>query len=737
MRKLVYILVCTFFGTTLTFGQVRKLSIRPSLSPILIDGQILEPSWQEADVADRFTTNMPYDSLPASAATEVRMSFDQDFLYIAAKCHAPMGKELVTQSLKRDFDLFKNEAFVLFIDAFSDGNSSIAFGVNAHGVQLDGIIPRGGTKGLSLSWDGKWYAEVVRNIAHGYWVAELAIPLKTLRFKENCRHWRINFARIDLGNNEHSSWNPLPRGFNLYTLSHLGYLHWEQPLSKPKRNITLVPYAAATASNDFESTEKQTIIKPGIGLDAKMSLNASLNLDLTINPDFSQVEVDEQVIDLNRFEISFPEKRILFLENSDLFSNLGNSRVRPFFSRRIGSVGNAPVPVFFGARLSGKLNKDWRVGLMSVQTGDQNGLDHHSQNYLVSAIEAKVLSNSSISAFITNRQAFSEKTLIAGDFNRVGGLEFNYRSSNSRWDGKALIHSTFLKENRTSGLVYSAKLRYRTRTMSLFLGFDKVGENYRTDMEFVPRLYHENYLEDTIYRIPYQQVRSNGYYRFYPKHNSSHIAFYGPAFHTNLFLDHNYNYQEHDFDLSFFVQFLNSSKLEFFVLDYAPRLFFPFQLMGMDKAIEAGNYPGRGLRLDYSSDQRKFLSGKVSLAYGAEFGGNLFDFFGELKARKQPWGALSLNLAYRNLSNFPQSFGSPKFTLLGSKFELSFSRDIFFTTFLQYNTQNDNFNINSRFQWRFQPMSDLFVVYTENYRTGDLSIKDRAVVLKIKYWFNP
>ena len=713
------------------------ITILPTDSSITIDGRIEESAWNDAATADDFQMNMPFDSLPASSPTKVYLTYNDQFLYIAAKCYSPPGKEFVIQSLKRDFAFRKNESFLVFIDAFSDGNSSIALGVNSHGVQLDAIIPRGGTKNISLSWDEKWYAEVVRNATQGYWTVEMAIPLKSLRFKVNSKKWNINFARIDLANNEHSSWNPVPRGFNLYTLSELGQMNWEAPLLKPKHNIALIPYLATGVNFDYQQSDPQVDIKPRIGLDAKISLSSSLNLDLTINPDFSQVEVDDEVINLNRFEISFPEKRILFLENSDLFSSLGNSRVRPFFSRRIGSYEKQAVPILFGARLSGKLNNNWRLGLMSVQTAAVKNFNLKSQNYLVAALEGKVFSNSSISAFVTNRQSFEENKIERNDQNRIGGVEFNFRSRDSKFDGKAFVHSNLQKTDGANAITYAGKLRYKTRTISLFLGMDKVGKNYQADMGFVPRLYHENIAEDSIYRITYVQFRANGYYRFYPKQKNSIVEFYGPSFRSNLFTGDHLEYQEHDINLGFFVQFLNSSKLEFILKEFSPRLFFPFQLSGMLVPFKAGNYPNKAIRAEFKSDKRKFLSGMFALEYGGEYEGKLFNIEGELSLRKQPWGVFTFNFSHQNLSDFPEIYGSPVYTLLGSKMEFSFSRNLFFTTYLQYNTQKNNLNINSRFQWRFRPMSDIFLVYTENYQPTNLSIKNRGLILKLNYWFNP
>lgn len=701
---------------------------------INLDGQLNEDAWLTAPLATNFHLNAPIDSTPASAPTEVRMFYDEKNLYIGAICRGAYKGDFFIQTLKRDFELKENDAFAIFIDAFRDGNSGLAFGVNPFGVQMDAIIHRGGSKDLKHSWDGRWFAEVYRNSAEAYWSVEIAIPFKTLRFDRKSKNWRINFTRTDRGRNQYSTWAPVPLGFNVYDLSFAGELLWKESPQKQGHNVVMVPYSAVKFSSDYQVAE-QLKFTPRVGLDTKLSLNSSINLDFTLNPDFSQVEVDQQVIDLDRFEISFPERRVFFLENNDLFAGLGNSRVRPFWSRRIGSVGNSPVPILFGAHLSGKLNNDWRIGMMSVQTQETPEYEFRSQNYMVNTIERRVFHSSSITAFLTNRQGFEDGGIAKEDYNRVGGLEFNYKSRDSKFTGKAFLHKAFnglVQEDKT--LAYSLKSRYTSRKMSLFLGMDAVGENYLTDMGFVPRLYHENKHNDSLYRIPYMQVRSNGYYRFYPKNKSSKVEYYGPSFSANIYVAEDLSYQEHELEASFKFRLLNSSEFELAITDYSPRVFFPFQPIGMNSPFLAGNYPNRGFNIQYNSDNRKFISGRFKLGYGGEYMGKLFHFLGELNLRQQPWGVFALNYSYRNLSDFPVEYGSPQFSLIGSKIELSLNRKMSFTTFVQYNTQKDNFNFNSRFRWQFKPLSDLYIVYTDNYRIDDFSVKDRALAVKINYW---
>ncbi|MEL6865207.1 MAG: DUF5916 domain-containing protein [Bacteroidota bacterium] len=711
------------------FGQA-SIEARRIARPLHIDGRLDEAVWQQADSTLFFTQTYPADSIYATSPTQVRVLYDNDYLYIGASCQFTERRDYVVQSLKRDFDWEDNDGFAFIVDAHSDGASGLSFAVNPFGVQRDAIIPDGGTKGDDLSWDAFWFVEV--HWLSDSWTIEMAIPFKSLRFNHQRREWRVNFVRNDLRQNEQSSWTPMPRGFGPSTLSYTRKLLWETAPPAQGKHLAIVPYTALRYRNNFLKLDPANV-RPSAGLDVKMAINSALHLDLTLNPDFSQAEVDQQQINLDRFELFFPERRLFFLENSDLFAGLGNSRVRPFFSRRIGSVGNNPVPILFGARLSGKLNPNWRMGLMSIQTASAEEDDGQlAQNYMVAALQRKVLGNSSISVFMSNRQAFVDYYPFGADYNRVGGLEFDYRSADSKWTGKAFWHHSFSPGIEDRRMAYTAKLRYRNRVFSVFGGMDAVAENYLTDQGYVPRLQHT--YPDTSFRIPYIQWRTNGYYRvFLP--NSHWIDYLSPSLRLDVFTGHErLRFQEYEFKMDFTVRFNNSASLRFRQSDYSIRLYRPFLLRGLDKAFPAGDYRGQQMSISYDTGKRKTLSANVAVSIGDEYMGRLLKLEGELEYRRQPWGVFGALLSYRQLTDFPEAYGEADFSLLGMKLEFSLNRNLSLTNYLQYNTQSQNFNLNSRFNWRIKPMSDLYLIYTDNYWTDTWQVKDRALVLKLRYW---
>ena len=295
--------------------------------------------WREA--TGPFQRVLPTDTGYAMSQTNVRLTYDNANLYLGIICYDSLPGKRPVESLRRDWNFQNNDNFVVFIDTYNDYTNGFAFGVSAAGAQWDGIQADGGL--VSLSWDIKWKS-AVQNYPDR-WEAELSIPFRSMRYRGGIMEWGINFSRNDLKSNEKSSWGPMPRQFQTANLAYTGTLVWDKPLPESGLRFSLIPYVSGKLSQDKEVNNN---INPdgSAGFDAKIILSTSMNLDLTVYPDFSQVEVDQQQTNLDRFELFYPEKRQFFLENSDIFASLGTEDMRPFFSRRIG----LDSPVLGGAR---------------------------------------------------------------------------------------------------------------------------------------------------------------------------------------------------------------------------------------------------------------------------------------------------------------------------------------------------------------------------------------------------
>ncbi|HNG89553.1 MAG TPA: DUF5916 domain-containing protein, partial [Saprospiraceae bacterium] len=387
-----------------------SLPISRTHEDIRIDGDLSEGPWKNAAVATDFWLKWPRDGAPAPQQTEVRCAYDERFVYFAFTVH-DSTPAYVIQSLKRDASYWDSDGVAVVLDPANAANNGYFFGISPKGVQVEGLLSTGNDE-MDRNWDNTWYAET-RNYADR-WTAEIAIPLRILRFKEGATRWGINFVRNDLTNGLYSVWARIPFQFDALDLGWTGTLQWDASPRRSKGNYNLVPYLNTTLSKDYEAGTAWKA-KPNVGLDAKVGIGSGLNLDMTLNPDFSQVEIDEQVVNLTRFDVQLPEKRTFFLENGDLFANFGIPPIRPFFSRTIGlDRQGVPVPILGGLRLTGNLNADTRIGALTMQTRKQG--DTPARNYTALALNRRVFGRSTVAGYFLDREAFEGKERLRDQF---------------------------------------------------------------------------------------------------------------------------------------------------------------------------------------------------------------------------------------------------------------------------------------------------------------------------------
>ncbi|MDN5199845.1 DUF5916 domain-containing protein [Fulvivirgaceae bacterium BMA10] len=701
------------------------INIKKSGTTINVDGVLDEEAWQIADKAGDFYQNFPTDSLPATADTEVMLTFDDNYLYIAAVCYAQDDKYIVA-SLKRDYVPFNTESFNVYIDPYNDLTNGFTFGLSPLGIQREGLFSE--RRRVSSDWDNKWFSEVTNY--PDKWVLEMAIPFKTLRYSEDNKTWNINFLRFDLKNNERTTWAKVPRQFRPNNILYAGKLLWESPPPKTGPNISVIPYVSSRVTKNHEEGEN-TDYNLEAGFDAKIGITPSLNLDLTVNPDFSQVEVDEQVTNLDRFELFFPEKRQFFLENSDLFSQAGVPPARPFFSRRIGIARDTAdnivqIPIVFGARLSGNLDQNWRVGLLNMQTASDGDLGILGQNYTVTTFNRRVFSGSTIGGIFVNRQAVNfddrEANYEGTKYNRVFGLDYNLVSKNNKWSGDIFYHRSVDPGNNDKSFAHGGFLSYTARNIRAFWFHNYVGENYNAEVGFVRR---------TGFARGFLGIEPI----FFPK--SDKIVTIQPEFRTGYTTDIDFNVLDREYSAEVGINFTNTSELQIEVENNSVILTDSFDPTNTDgPELEAGKeYNWTRFGIGYESDGRKVFNYELSSSIGGFFNGNRIEFQAQVNYRYQPYGNFSMNFSYNKI-DLPEPFNDADFILIGPRIDLTFTDKIFFTTFIQYNDQRDNLNINSRIQWRYKPVSDFFIVYTDNYFPGNFRVKNRALVLKLSYWLN-
>lgn len=732
MKKYPFILLfCSILISAI--GQ-KSIHVNRISEDISIDGVLDENIWKTAEKATGFTQYFPTDTVPAKGESEVQMVYDENFVYISVKCYSK-GNDWVVNSLKRDYRGGGIDNMTITFDSFRDKTNAYFFGINAEGVIREGVITNGGNdfRDFDESWDNKWEGEAKKY--DGYFSAEMKIPFSSLRFNSGSETWNLGAYRFDAQENEWSTWTGIPRNYPMMNLGFGGELIWDEPLKASGSKFSIIPYITAGLSKDYEANTDSDF-NYDFGGDAKIALTPGLNLDLTINPDFSQVEVDRQQTDLSRFEIFFPERRQFFLENADLFSNFGFNTINPFFSRRIGTAVNKDSEtvqnrIYAGARLSGKVNDNFRVGLLNMQTGSDEIQGVFATNFSVLALQQKVMERSNVSFLLVNKQLMnSESNSEIDGHNRVVGADFNFADKSNTWTGKTFLHGSITPGVKGLPISHGTELVYNTRAWGFEWSHEYVNENYDAQVGFVRRT---NY-----YRASPEIVKN-----YYPK--TGPFNNFGVGVETEFFFRPGFGKTDHSIEFGIDGQTTNNGRFGFNVTHEYVYLFDGFDPTGTSSQELPGETEYNYVNLSgyLSSDRRKPVAffGRVFL--GQYFNGKRYGSGGRLTLTAKPKAQLAIDFNY-NIFDMPYLDEIKQTFLLGPRIDYTFSKELFFTTFIQYNTQSENTNINARLQWRFAPVSDFYLVFTDNYFSGTIdpsdrfsfNLRNRAIVAKVTYWLN-
>lgn len=696
-------------STTNTFNKDFIYNVKKSKSPIIIDGVIEEPDWLAAQKATDFHRVLPVDTGLAYQPSEIMITYDDRAFYIAQIFYDTIPGKRIMESFRRDFVFSNNDNLLTFFDTFLDQTNGFSFGVSASGAKWDGLMHDG--SGMNLNWDCKWESKVKHY--PDKWTAEMRIPFKSVRYPKNSQKWYTNFSRLDIKSNEKSAWAPVPRQFPTASLAYTGVMNFEEPLPKPKTQLSFIPYIYGEVAKNYEAGTDAAYRKD-FGFDAKIGISSSMNLDLTYNPDYSQVEVDQQVTNIDRFELFFPEKRQFFLENSDLFADFGAKTATPFFSRRIG----LDAPVLAGARLSGKIGNNWRIGFMNMTTQETD--DFLARNFTVASVQKKIFARSNIGFIFVNKE-YLNQPVDTTLFNRVAGIDYNLATTDNIWNGKLYYHRSFQPNNPDHQYSQGLSLSYSTKHIQARFGQRSIGENFVAETGYVTRTGYNHFSPEITYLfVPNKRIVSHGI----------HLE-------TDQYFDTDFRKIDYENVISYQFGFQNSSQLMAGYIDYFVELQDDFDPTHEgDYYLPAGSsYNYGGIFVNYASTRKTMFTYKGEVGKGTFYNGKIQYVSGNLGYRFQPYVNLTMNFNYTDL-NLPAPYERTKFLLLGPKLDVTFTDKIFWTTFVQYNEQMDNVNINMRFQWRYQPVSDIFVVYTDNYFPGSWNSKNRALVLKMTYWLN-
>jgi hypothetical protein len=721
-------------ATVFSFAQDQQKSFTVKYisngEDIIADGILDEAIWVSADSAHDFWEHFPNNSILASQQSDIKMLYDDKNLYIGITVKAA-GKNYMVQTLKRDFRAGDSDNITMLFDTFNDGTNAFLFGINPFGVRREGLLSGGGNdvRGFTMSWDTKWKGD--SKMYDDYYTSELIIPLTAFKFKEGETKWGFTSYRFDTQSNETSAWMKIPQNQNVFGMAYMGDMIFERPLGKSRSPIAVIPYINAISQKDFETNDSFDNVK--VGGDAKFAIGNSMNLDITVNPDFSQVEVDDQVTNLTRFEISLPEKRQFFIDNSDLFGSFGDFRdSNPFFSRRIGIAkdvddNSIENKIIGGLRLSGKLNRDLRLGLMNILTEADEANEIASNNNTMFALQQRVFARSYIGMFFINRQSIKDYDFLAEEdkYNRVLGIDYNLISKDNTWNGKFFVHKSFEPESGGKDLSTGGTINYNSRHYNIYSKLVYVGEDFRSDLGFIRRTdILKSFVRIERVFWPKKGVLNNHSFQFRPFFNWSPSLDFKK---TDYALQGSWEARFKDFSM---VSASFNNSFTYLTEDFEPT--------GKDDAIALpGNfgYHYNSLEFEYRSDSRKIFAYSAESEIGRFFNGERYSVQGMMTFRFQPKIFISLLFDYNKIE-LPQPYSSADLWLVSPKIEVTFNKSLFWSTLVQYSTQQDNLGFNSRLQWRFAPLSDLYLVYNDNYFVDSFAPRSRSINLKLTYWLN-
>lgn len=700
-----------------------------------MDGMVLnDPAWTDVAALVDLWQNSPDEGQPASEHTEVRILYSPDTLYFGIICFDKDPGSIVISGSRRDAPLEETDAFQIILDTYRDGQNGFVFGTNPAGIEYDGQVTnegqgaldtrpqRGGSAGgFNINWDGSW--EVHTQLSEIGWSAEFAIPFRTLRFASGgAQVWGLNFQRNIRRRNENAFWSPIPRQFNLHRLSLAGSLIGLDIPSQ--RNLKIMPYALGeTTRLDENSADGQAI-----GVDLKYSLTPSLTLDLSYNTDFAQVEVDDQQINLNRFQLFFPEKRPFFLENAGLFSVGSPQEVEMFFSRRIGigAEGNI-VPIVGGGRLTGKIGGT-DIGVLNMltesvaATGDLEASP--TTNFTVARVNRELPNRSALGAIFVNRQGLGTLASNADD-NRT--LAIDGRLGIGRY-GQILGFGAQTPRSGIEGDNYAFMLgaNYNAEAWQLVANYTGVAKNFDPQVGFLRRRDFSKLDFAIRHRIRpknffgLHEIRPHTSYRGYWSHST---GFQETGF---WHIDSHWEWKNgHEIHTG--INFTREGIAASDTFEIYP-----------DIIVPSRTYNHVESQLVAFTNRGHWWSVGTRAVTGGYFGGTRINLSSSAAVRRGEKIDLTISWSH-NTINLPQ--GDFITNLVRIRVSYAFTPRLFLLGLFQYNDRDNLWSANAQLRWLQAANTGLFVVYNQG---GDVAgpwdaigaTRDRSLIVKYTHLFD-
>lgn len=707
MKPFLFVAAAVFlpFLTTPAFAQLRgeDAIVRPARleqSPE-IDGRLDEPVWGEIEPLTDFWQYEPENGEPGTEKTEVRIGYDSHFLYFGIRAFDNEPEQVIARTFERDANVDNDDSFTIAIDARNDNRTAIFFGTNLLGTKLD--VQYNDAGAYNKSWDAIWYAK--GHIDESGYTLEVAIPFFALRFMPaDVVEMGLHIGRIIRRKSETVAWPYINRDYELDQVSEYGRMVGLENIERGV-DLEIKPYGIA----GYNETRAESGGEADAGLDVKWGVSSNLTSDLTVNPDFAQVESDALQINLTRFNLFYPEKRDFFLESADLFQFGLPARAEVFFSRRIGLRGGIEVPIYGGARAYGMVGQT-NIGLMTMQTRPRGSFD--SENFSVARIKQNVLGRSYFGGIVTSRKGETtfEDTTLGGDFMLL-------------FENNLKINGSLAKSNRpgvsSGNWMGNLSARQDRDLYDWVISYDDIGPNFEPGIGFIARPNQRNLTTNIHYnpRPGWRGVRQLTFGFRYDR-----IENYSGFLETQSFRP------------GFMAVFQTEDWLMTLYRDGFEGVPHAFQI-APGVVIPAGEYKNRQLTAVFQSNYARRLGVEVTYVGGSFYGGDIHSADVEVVFKPAPQLHLTTRVELDDVAVPSGSFQSWITMLQAAYF---FSPSLSTRVAAQYSSLYEDSIFNFRLRWIYTPGSEMWLVYDEGRRFGTLfpSLEDRALILKVVHNFH-
>jgi hypothetical protein len=699
-----------------------------------IDGRLTDEAWTLAPSQGNFIQREPSYGAPATEPTEFKILYDDRTLYIGVWVFDSSPAGIMGSEMKRDSGLNKGDQLKITIDTFHDHRNAFYFSTNPLGAYKDANTVENG-RTINYDWNAVWDNKT--SIDERGWYVEIAIPLSQLRFRTTIGEstWGINLCRILFRSNEESYWVPFPREWGpsgFARVSNSGVLQGLTNL-RSRRRLEFVPYLLPSASRDYAAAASLDA-DAKFGGDLKIGLTDDLIADLTYHTDFAQVEADQEVVNLTRFSLFFPEKRQFFTEAAGIFdfgkagtSSGGDASASDpgllalYYSRRIGLVDGQQVPIIGGGRITGKIG-GYTVGVLNITTEEETLASRQldNANFTVVRVKRNVFANSSIGALALssdsgisryNRAVGFDGGFMFGQYVTLTGAVGKVFSPNSSGDGTVAGVADFAWK--------SDRFHYGGQ-------YQDVGEHFNAEMGYIPRLD----IRATKLRAGWTPRPGWGGIR--------QLLFNGES---EYFENHAGRVESRTHTVSAQMQRQDTSGAFASVTREFDNLAVPFSTAGTMLAV--GPYTWTTSTVSYSTNRTRRVFGSV----GGDFGGYYNGDRQAIRANLSIQVGKTLLFEPNYTHNRVALAGRPLYTsnVVNFRASHSFSPDFYLKGFVQYNDDRKTASFNFLWWYHYGPGSDLYLVYNQGWDTelpltsrvvasSSSRVRSRSLAVKMTYW---